>query len=180
MNGKARQVTERGESNMKQVQHRAVWVVGSIAVVLLLAMVLVTCGHPAQATTLGGKSFTAQATPASDDGRALSGCWTWEGRWRWVNLAGNTAYKFGVEVLWCARYGRITSLDTHLCKNFGGFFHYEGCTKDRGGLGYASLSVFDTWRYTFGCCGFETTRTPAVDFKLYPDGRVSGWVYYDL
>jgi hypothetical protein len=69
----------------------------------------------------------------------------------------------------------------HFCQDRGGYYNFQWCHKDKGGLGYESLGLYDSWKYTYGLdsLGLSVTRTPSVRFSVHANGGVNGTVYFD-
>lgn len=166
-----------------------------VAVLVALFVLFATCslrGSEARAaeTTSTVLTFTAQAEPATPAqaaaldaaGTCKGTLWVWAQGWEVRNIFGNgaVAWAFGPRVYWCGNAGTVRQAGfSNQCRDLGGYYVFDGCSKSHSAFGYSRLSVYDVWRYHFSYKLWTDYRTPSVDFDLYPNGGVTGTVYYD-
>lgn len=127
---------------------------------------------------------TARALIGSTGVNRKGPCWQFNHNWPVeMNVAPHKQmYAPGIDVLWCANRARtkIRKLDHFFCFDAGGFYDYDGCTKQKGGTGLPSLGLSSAYRYHWTTFPNVTdTRTPSIVFSVYPNGRIAGTVYYD-
>lgn len=163
------------------------WILIGAAFVLALVFVACLGGRPGNAATGSGDgavipaplTLDVQGTPLLV--RGAGPCWVWNPGWQVVNGFGKVMYRWAIDVEWCANSARTKVVDVvyHHCLDTGGYFAYDGCTKDHGKTGYSYWSAYDLWHYHFVINGLMFKRTPSVDFQLHDDGHITGTVYYD-
>jgi hypothetical protein len=155
-----------------------------IGLAFVLAMVLLNvCTSQAQAAELDPvpppQTFSVQAPQM----RSIGTCWQWDQDWSTNDHIGKVQYRFAIDIEWCANAAgtKVTKLVYHFCQDTGGYYNFQWCHKDRGGLGYESLGLYDQWKYTYGLdsLGLSVTRTPSVRFAVHANGGVNGTVYFD-
>jgi hypothetical protein len=114
--------------------------------------------------------------------QATSGgpCWEWHKTWTQKNPYGDVQYKPHYDVVWCANTAKtkVVSPFTHNCSNVGGYATYDGCTKWRGPLGYASVPVQIEWKYRMCVPPYCVNRTASLTARVYPNGVIKGTFYY--
>lgn len=158
--------------------------------IILICSIFILIALTAMCASSGGAQ-AAERHPFTDRGIRVDSlvaqtggatpCWSWKQGWHVWNPLGVDQYKFSVDVEWCAnaQKTKVTKIVYSYCLDIGGYFDFDGCTKQKGSTGYASIGMYDVWRYHFLVNGILTTRSPSVRFDLYATGRVAGTVWYD-
>jgi hypothetical protein len=169
------------------------WFFIGVAFVIALGLLNV-CTSSAQAAVVTQEGAADPAPPPQNfsiqaqvdtQSRSTGPCWYWRSpdSWGTRDHIGKLQYLFGIEIQWCANAARtkVTQLVYHFCQDRGGYYNFQWCHKDKGGLGYESLGLYDSWKYTYGLdsLGLSVTRTPSVRFSVHANGGVNGTVYFD-
>ena len=163
------------------------WIAISVALVLLMAYCSAS-GGGAEAATLpkaaqvlqGPETFSARGSQIAS--RSTGQCWRWTPSWYTYNAYGIKTMRYGLDVEWCASTDgtRVSKLVYNFCYDNGSKFTYDGCKRQRGSLGYASLGMYTEWHYHMGFPSIDVVvyYKPHVRFDLYPNGGITGTVYY--
>ena len=148
--------------------------------VLLLALVLLGGVSRAEAAPLEPQvTFSAQATEVAARGKGAH-CWEFTAQQQLKNVAGRIQAWPAMEAMWCTgkNYARVTDLVYLHCFSKGGFYSYDGCSKDRGKTGYFYLGAQGHWHYHWIINGVVFDKTPDLTIRYYANGGVTGTWYW--
>jgi hypothetical protein len=96
------------------------------------------------------------------------------------NVYGHIQVWPAVDTEWCSgrHYLKVTALPYFHCYTKGGFYSFDGCKKDIGGIGYSYLSALADWHYHWIINGLTFDKTPALNVQLSADGHARGSWYW--